>query len=506
MTAILKFTDWSQRWTNEEYSLFRHRMRAVQWMGPNIQRRLDQAVAFNWIDLDDPIMPLFKQALIDEHVLSPVRADIIFSMDGVVPAPPTGVAGVDGQVQYNSNGQLAGAANFMILSGNPNVAAGHSYLYDGADVMHGDSANANFYFGNAGRSTSGSYCLAIGQNAMQSSTGGQHNIAIGDQALSVNTTGADNIAMGASCLVANTTGYDNMSFGTYSMYHNTTGYENVSIGRASLSSNTVGNNNTAIGVRALYSSTSHINNTAIGFNALYSADSDDNTGLGYQAGYDATTGSYNTFVGAYAGQHVTTGGFNTFVGHTSGGNVGGGAFNTIVGSSGGIAGMTSTIILADGSGLVSFCNDVANGNIGIGPNQYYSSIGGRTGIQCVSIGIGSGAGLSSGNINTFLGTNSGKLVTTGNYNTIVGSYTGSAIMSNQVVLADGTGSVAIQYDVPNKTWQMPTTTVGALPAAGIAGRRAFVTDANAATFNTVAAGSGSNKVPVFDDGANWRIG
>lgn len=506
MTAILKFTDWSQRWTNEEYSLFRHRMRAVQWMGPNVQRRLDQAIAFNWIDLDDPIMPLFKQSLIDEHVLSPARADVIFSMDGVVPAPPTGVAGVDGQVQYNSSGALAGAANFTILNGNPNVTAGNKYLYDGVDIVHGDQANANFYFGNAGPGTSGSYCIGIGKNAMRYATGGQHNIAIGDSALSFGTTGADNVAVGASALISNTSGHDNLALGTNSMYHNTTGYENTAIGRSSLVTNTTGFYNTCNGTYALYYNNSHGYNTAVGYTACYNTDSDANTGVGYQAGYDATTGGHNTFVGMNAGQHVTTGGYNTCIGFNAGLNVAGGGTNTIVGSSAGVAGMTGVVILADGNGLVSFCNDVANGNIGIGPNQYYSSIGGRTGSQCISIGLGSGAGLSSGSVNTFLGANSGKLVTTGNFNTIVGSYAGAPNISNQVFLADGNGSVAIQYDVPNKTWQMPTTTVSALPAAGVVGRRAFVTDAVASSFYTMATGGGTIKVPVFDDGAIWRVG
>jgi hypothetical protein len=49
-------------------------------------------------------------------------------------------------------------------------------------------------------------------------------------------------------------------------------------------------------------------------------------------------------------------------------------------------------------------------------------------------------------------------------------------------------------------------TVAGLPAAGLIGRRAFVADATAATFNTVVAGGGANKVPVFDDGVSWRIG
>lgn len=45
--------------------------------------------------------------------------------------------------------------------------------------------------------------------------------------------------------------------------------------------------------------------------------------------------------------------------------------------------------------------------------------------------------------------------------------------------------------------------------AGTAGRRAFVTDSTlplAGNAGTAVAGGGSNKVPVYDDGVNWRIG
>lgn len=54
----------------------------------------------------------------------------------------------------------------------------------------------------------------------------------------------------------------------------------------------------------------------------------------------------------------------------------------------------------------------------------------------------------------------------------------------------------------------PVLVVGSLPAASSAnaGSRAVVTDANATTFNSVVAAGGSNKVPVFSDGTNWKIG
>jgi hypothetical protein len=51
-------------------------------------------------------------------------------------------------------------------------------------------------------------------------------------------------------------------------------------------------------------------------------------------------------------------------------------------------------------------------------------------------------------------------------------------------------------------------TVANLPAAAAKyqGLRGSVTDANATTFLSTVAGSGSNKVPVFCDGSNWKIG
>lgn len=44
------------------------------------------------------------------------------------------------------------------------------------------------------------------------------------------------------------------------------------------------------------------------------------------------------------------------------------------------------------------------------------------------------------------------------------------------------------------------------PVASGVGARSFVSDANATTFASIVAGSGPNKVPVYSDGTNWRIG
>jgi hypothetical protein len=51
-------------------------------------------------------------------------------------------------------------------------------------------------------------------------------------------------------------------------------------------------------------------------------------------------------------------------------------------------------------------------------------------------------------------------------------------------------------------------TVANLPDAAREGKgaRAFVSDADATTFGAVVAGSGTNSVPVYSDGTDWRIG
>lgn len=67
-------------------------------------------------------------------------------------------------------------------------------------------------------------------------------------------------------------------------------------------------------------------------------------------------------------------------------------------------------------------------------------------------------------------------------------------------------SVAQTGYVSTPVLVLTPVTVANLPAAGTAGRRAFVSNASATTFASIVAGGGTNNVPVYDDGTNWRIG
>lgn len=49
-------------------------------------------------------------------------------------------------------------------------------------------------------------------------------------------------------------------------------------------------------------------------------------------------------------------------------------------------------------------------------------------------------------------------------------------------------------------------TVSQLPEPASIGAKMFVSDALGNSFNSIVAGGGSNKVPVFFDGVDWRIG
>src|SRR5213078_4961055 len=100
----MQFSTWLARWQPNEYTLFRHRLRGVQFVGPDVMRRWDSALATNSIDLGDPIIPEFKATLVREGIVSPARAEEIFAAEtggeppaeGQGPAGPAGPAGPEG--------------------------------------------------------------------------------------------------------------------------------------------------------------------------------------------------------------------------------------------------------------------------------------------------------------------------------------------------------------------------------------------------------------------------
>lgn len=159
-------------------------------------------------------------------------------------------------------------------------------------------------------------------------------------------------------------------------------------------------------------------------------------------------------------------------------------------------------------------------NTGIG-TQVLSSI--TTGADNTAIGqqAAKDYGTNSSQ-NTVIGRLAGSAQTSGNNNIIIGyNASGSSLtVSNEITLGDGNISAFRIPGIALTITEVPgsfsaagyinngTTTVSSLPSASTAGAgaRAFVTDATATTFASTVAGGGSNSVPVYSDGTNWKIG
>lgn len=255
-----------------------------------------------------------------------------------------------------------------------------------------------------------------------------------------------NLVIGYDAFLANTTGYGNLGLGGNVLLANTTGFNNIAIGIGCLQHNTTGLENTMVGLDA------GVNNTTGGINTI----------VGTDAFFDNTTGSGNSFLGHRSIESNTTGNFNAGVG------------NFVLGS-----------------------NTTATGNSAMG----YAGLNDVT----------------TGSYNSSIGFNTGRGISSGQYNTILGAQVAGlpAGLTQAVIIATGDGVSRADYGYSiGSGWTLTGVvkstvyTVATLPSAATVGvgAKAFVSDANATTFASVVAGGGANGVPVYSDGAAWRIG
>lgn len=81
---------------------------------------------------------------------------------------------------------------------------------------------------------------------------------------------------------------------------------------------------------------------------------------------------------------------------------------------------------------------------------------------------------------------------------------------DQNYINDLTNILRLYFNQVDSAVNRPSTpvTVAKLSSAVIsgAGARGFVTDSSVSTFGSTVAGGGSNKVPVYSDGTNWKVG
>jgi hypothetical protein len=191
-------------------------------------------------------------------------------------------------------------------------------------------------------------------------------------------------------------------------------------------------------------------NSFLGYQAGYnSTTGTKNYFIGYKAGFNNLTGSNNIFIGDSAGFKNTTGRFNTFIGNWTGFNNLSGYKNLFVGHRAGYANMTGicNVFLGPDAGG-SNTTAVYNTFVGIGAgfkttgggyNSYYGINSGyamTSGINNAFYGSNSGYWFDGGSGNTFLGAEAGRggpdndpADPAGNYNTLVGSFTSTVLES-----------------------------------------------------------------------------
>jgi hypothetical protein len=213
---------------------------------------------------------------------------------------------------------------------------------------------------------------------------------------------------------------------------------NTALGATAGDSITTGSNNVAIGINALSAVTTTSLNVAVGACAMDAASGSQNTAVGASA-LRVVVGSSNVALGTNAGRAATAGSNNTFVGSASGCGIVGGGSNTVLGA----------------NALAASSTGVANTVIGTNAMAF------GAGSTCNTV-VGFEAGrLLAGASNTLLGRCSGSAITTGACNTIVGPFSGSTTLSNNVVLADGAGTVRFQSN-QNGAWSPDGTNFGTI--------------------------------------------
>jgi len=205
---------------------------------------------------------------------------------------------------------------------------------------------------------------------------------------------------------------------------------------------------------------------------------------------------------------------NTAIGASS--FVGGGNLNTASGLQSFVGGGNANSATAQYSGVLAGVTNTAGGNNSFVMGGYGNTASGAR--ATVMVGATSTA---SGDDSLAVGGNVGashrgaKMF--GSYQT--GVAFDSKIINEFGVQCDnfrlelGTPAVGdvltCNHTDGSSEWSAPAKvvyTVATLPATPAQGDVAMVTDATATTFHSIVAGTGSNIVPVFNDGTNWRIG
>jgi len=178
--------------------------------------------------------------------------------------------------------------------------------------------------------------------------------------------------------------------------------------------------------------------------------------------------------------------------------------------------VANSLLGGTGTGF-SFVVNLQSGtsNTAVGYQSLYTN---STGGSNTAHGYQAGYAVTTGSNNVFFGQGSGyttTLTTTGFQLVYIGSGSRGSAVGNQNEIAIGynatglgTNTSVIGNSSTTRTKVFGTVettgyTVATLPAAGVAGRRAYVTDALAPTYLGALVGGGAVTCPVFDNGTAW---
>lgn len=246
-------------------------------------------------------------------------------------------------------------------------------------------------------------------------------------------------ALAATTVTGGTTG--STAVGGFSAWKNTTGDKLTAVGKLTLAENLTGN---------------------------------DNTALGWIGGRYNTTGNGNLFLGSYSGVFNTTQSNQIFINTISRANYGEDTSLSPI-----YAVQAATI---GGQRIRLNGNTTVNGNLAA--NELRLASGGLSLINA------SGSSELYSQDYLLISSPAGVEITAPGSGTTYDFTVGTTLLVGSSINAGSTIRVG-------------AFTVSTLPAAGTAGRMAYVTDATAPTYLGTLTGGGSVKCPVFDNGTAW---